>query len=302
MRFIRFKVKEETRIGFFHEGQIFDLILSLKELDLNKDILESVNVTPVEILAIDTELSSIISALLKRSHVNGEKPKNIYQEDEIKYLAPVSNPGKIICVGLNYPSAKNGEPIDIPKYPILFHKVSSSLTGHKGPINIPKISKAVQYEGELAIVIGKKAQKVTTVTALDYVAGFTVANDVGASDIQERNSQWTSGKMFDTFCPLGPALVTLDEIPNPDDLRISTQLNGEIVQDGRTSEMFFSVRELISYISELTTLDPGDIILTGSPKTAGDQPDPRTILKPGDLLTIEIENIGNLSNLVMAEV
>ncbi|MBT3671058.1 MAG: fumarylacetoacetate hydrolase family protein [Chloroflexi bacterium] len=301
MKILQFQVEEEIRIGYLYNEKVIDLVSALEHLDVNKKFLRRFSNTPIEILALDTEFSQISKKLIEISD-EIEPPSDLVYQKKIRYLSPVSKPGKIICVGLNYPSAKNSDSLDLPHYPILFHKVASSVIGHNQSIKIPKISKAVQYEGELAVVIGERAKQVSIESALDYVAGYTIANDVGAIDVQERSTQWTSGKMFDTFCPLGPTLVTSDEIPSPEDLGISTKLNGVLVQSASTGEMIFGVRELVSYISELTTLEPGDIILTGSPKKVGDFPDPRILLKPGDLISIDIEKIGLLSNSVVAEV
>ena len=220
---------------------------------------------------------------------------------EAQLLPAVIKPGKIICVGMNYPPPLTKSGWSPPKFPVLFHKVASSLIGVGSAIILPKISNQVLYEGELAVVIGSKGKNIPVENAIDFVAGYTIANDVGAADIEKRSSQWTSGKMFDTFCPLGPALVTPDEIPNPGNLTIKTSLNGQIVQLGNTREMFFNIPFLISYISQLTTLEEDDIILTGSPKRAGQHPDPRTPLKPGDKIEIEIESLGLLENSAIAE-
>lgn len=220
---------------------------------------------------------------------------------QVQILPPVIKPGKIICVGLNYFPPTGSEDWASPHYPALFHKVASSLIGFGAAIVLPKISQQALYEGELAVVIGSRGKNIPVDQALKIVAGYTIANDVGAADIEARSSQWASGKMFDTFCPLGPALVTPDEIPDPGNLFIQTKLNGQVVQDGNTREMVFDVPYLISYISQLTTLEPGDLILTGSPKRAGDAPDPRTPLTPGDSVSIEIEGLGILTNPVVAE-
>jgi 2-keto-4-pentenoate hydratase/2-oxohepta-3-ene-1,7-dioic acid hydratase in catechol pathway len=219
----------------------------------------------------------------------------------VQLLPPVLEPGKIICVGMNYPPPVGDQDWTPPAYPVLFHKVSSSLIGFGAAIRLPAISQHVLYEGELAIVIGSEAKNIPVERALEVVAGYSIANDVGAADIEGRSSQWASGKMFDTFCPLGPALVTADEIPEPDNVEIKTTLNERVVQQSSTREMIFSVPYLISYISQLTTLQPNDLILTGSPKRAADQPDPRIPLKAGDTIQIEIEGLGVLINHVVNE-
>jgi acylpyruvate hydrolase len=227
-------------------------------------------------------------------------PEAIHLE-AAKLLPPVLRPGKIVCVGLNYPPAGDQEQAAKPEYPVLFHKVITCLIGNKDKIVLPRISQQVEYEAELAIIIGKGGKYIPRQKALQYIAGYTIANDLGAKDIERRTSQWTSGKMLDSFCPLGPALVTPNEAPEPNALRITTKLNGELVQDDNTAEMYFDVPYLISYISSLATLEPGDVILSGSPKRVGAHPDPRKRLQPGDRLMIEIERIGQLINPVVAE-
>ena len=220
---------------------------------------------------------------------------------DVDLLAPVQRPGKIVCVGLNYRShlAEIGEPA--PEYPILFHKSATSLIGHQQAIVLPRVSRQVDYEGELAIVIGRRGKYISERDALSYVAGYSCANDVSAHDIEFRTSQWTSGKMLDTFCPLGPVLLTRDEVPDPGFLRLRTILNGQTVQDARTSDMIFSVPFLISYISSLATLEPGDLILTGTPAGIGCNQQPQVFLQPGDHVSVQIDGIGTLTNPVVAE-
>ncbi len=220
---------------------------------------------------------------------------------DVQLLPPIPRPGKVVCSGLNYRShlAEIREPV--PQYPILFHKAATSLIGHGQSIVLPRISRQVDYEGELAVVIGRRGKSIPESEALSYVAGYTCANDVSAHDLEFRTSQWTSGKMLDTFCPLGPVLVTPDEIPNPNALRLKTILNGKTVQDACTSDMVFPVPFLVSYISSLATLEPGDLILTGTPAGIGCNKQPQVFLQPGDEVDIQIEGIGRLSNPVTAE-
>jgi acylpyruvate hydrolase len=225
----------------------------------------------------------------------------LHSVSDVEVLAPIQRPGKIVCVGLNYRShlAEIGE--SVPEYPILFHKPATSIIGPGQAIVLPRISRQVDYEGELAVVLGRQGKYIPQEKALSYVAGYTCANDISAHDIEFRTSQWDSGKMLDTFCPFGPVLVTPDEIPNPGRLRLRTVLNGQTVQEAWTSDMVFPVPFLVSYISSLATLEPGDVILTGTPAGIGCNRKPQVFLQPGDRLRVEIDGIGTLANPVVAE-
>ena len=219
---------------------------------------------------------------------------------DVKLLSPVVPPN-IICIGLNYkPHAKEFGAAKLPELPLIFIKTTTALTGPDEPIILPKIAPDhVDYEGELVIIIGKTAKNVSEEDADQYIFGYTVANDVSARDVQTKiDTQWARGKSYDTFCPLGPAAVTgLDG----DRLDIQTRLNGEIMQDSNTENLIFSVRYLVSFISHNMTLLPGTVILTGTPSGVGFKRNPPVYLKPGDVIEVEVENIGTLKNTVTAE-
>lgn len=221
-----------------------------------------------------------------------------FRIEEIKLLSPVPRPGKIICIGLNYPGA-----IDAPRpeYPVIFLKAASSVIGDGDTIYLPRLSRQIFYEAELAVVIGSRAKHLTREKALSCVAGYTMANDLGARDLEMRTSQWTTGKLMDTFCPLGPSLVTTEELRRTDDLMVTTRVNGKTVQRGNTREMIFAVPFLVSYVSGLATLEPGDVILTGSPKLMNGEPAPVMYLKHGDVVEVEIAGLGILRNPVADE-
>jgi 2-keto-4-pentenoate hydratase/2-oxohepta-3-ene-1,7-dioic acid hydratase in catechol pathway len=226
------------------------------------------------------------------------------REPIAKRLAPL-DPVDILCIGLNYRkhAEEGGKPI--PEVPVLFMKASSALQHPGAPILLPRKlpSDAVDYEAELAVVIGKRCYNVSKADALNYVLGYTCANDVSARDWQLKygGGQWCRGKTFATFCPLGPVLVTRDEIPNPNTLRIQTTLNGQVMQDAYTSDMIFEVPTLIEFLSSSTVLLPGTVILTGTPHGVGGARKPPVFLQPGDEVTVEIERIGALTNPVAAE-
>ena len=221
-----------------------------------------------------------------------------------KLLAPIV-PKSIVCIGLNYKKHAEEGGSDMPEHPVVFMKMPSTLQNPGDNIEVPNhlASTMVDYECELAVVIGKRAKNVSKQEALDYVLGYTCANDVSARDWQSKwgGSQWCRGKTFDTFCPLGPVLVTSDEITNPNALGIKTILNGDVMQDWNTNDMIFDVPTLIEFLSGSTVLEPGTVILTGTPHGVGFAQDPPRFLRDGDEVTIEIERIGQLTNPVVNE-
>lgn len=221
----------------------------------------------------------------------------IEEESEIKWLPPVLKPSKIIAIGLNYMDHITESKGALPKNPIIFAKYPNSLIGHRDFITWDKnITNKVDYEAELAVVIGRKAKDIGLKEARSIIAGYCCANDVSARDLQFGDGQWTRGKSLDSFCPLGPYLVTPDEIADPQNLSIKSILNGTVMQDSNTSHMIFSVEELISFLSRHFTLLPGDIILTGTPSGVGAFRDPPVYLKDGDEIIISIDSVGELVN------
>jgi 2-keto-4-pentenoate hydratase/2-oxohepta-3-ene-1,7-dioic acid hydratase in catechol pathway len=211
------------------------------------------------------------------------------------------SPGKIVCVGLNYLDHIRESGAEPPAEPLIFAKFPSAVIRSGDPIPIDdELTKRVDWEVELAVVIGRTARRVDAADALDYVFGYTVANDVSARDLQFGDGQWVRGKSLDGFCPLGPEVVTTDEIPDPQNLALRTTVNGEVMQDSSTSEMVFGVAELIAFCSRSFTLDPGDVLLTGTPWGCGEFMDPPRSLHPGDVVEVSIEGIGSLRNPVVA--
>lgn len=244
------------------------------------------------------------SARVIEGDIFGEHRVTERQAEVVKLLAPVQ-PFAIVCIGLNYKFHAEETKAAIPQHPVVFMKLPNVVQHPGEPILLPTRLKSdkVDYEAELAVVIGKKAKNVSQEEALNYVLGYTCANDVSARDWQKHGGggQWCRGKTFDTFCPLGPALVTADEISNPNSLGIKTVLNGETMQDWNTSDMIFDVPTLISFLSGSTTLMPGTVILTGTPHGVGMARTPPVWMKPGDRVSVEIERIGTLTNPVQDE-
>lgn len=209
---------------------------------------------------------------------------------------PIDRPEKIVCVGLNYRDHAEEQGTELPEAPLLFAKWPNTLIGPGEPIVIPPITKQVDYEAELGVVIGRRVRGTSAENALDAVAGYLCLNDVSARDLQFSDGQWVRGKSLDTFCPVGPHFVSADDVPDPQALSIRALVNGEVLQDSNTSNMIFSVAEIVAHVSQAITLEPGDLIATGTPAGVGAFRDPPIWLEPGDEVTIEIESIGALTN------
>ena len=212
----------------------------------------------------------------------------------------LDRPGKIVCVGLNYHDHAGESGMSIPAQPLLFGKFSNTFIGPGEPIVLPPISTHVDGEAELAVVIGAAARSVDRDHAMDHVFGFTVANDVSARDLQFGDGQWFRGKGFDTFCPVLPQIVPRTEVPDPHDLRVVQRVNGAVLQDGNTRDLIFDIPTLVAFAWDVMTLEPGDLILTGTPPGVGYFRDPRIALRPGATVEVEVEGIGSLTNPVIA--
>jgi len=213
---------------------------------------------------------------------------------------PIARPSKIICAGVNYRDHADETGLDVPRQPVLFAKWPNSLIGPGDPIVLPSFTTQVDYEAELAVVIGRRVRDVSVDDALDAVAGVICLNDVSARDLQFADGgQWTVGKSLDTFCPIGPRVVPLDEIDDPQQLRIRCIVNGEVLQDSTTSDMIFSIAELIAFASRGIELEAGDLIATGTPPGVGFTRNPPRFLQPGDDVTVELEGVGTLTNPVV---
>jgi 2,4-didehydro-3-deoxy-L-rhamnonate hydrolase len=214
-------------------------------------------------------------------------------------VLPIERPGKIVCVGLNYRDHAEEQGADLPQAPLLFAKWTTALIGPGEPIVIPPIVTKCDYEAELGVVIGSRVKGVSKENAFEAVRGYLCANDVSARDLQFGDGQWTRGKSPDTFCPVGP-MTPRDEVPDPHALRIRAIVSGEVLQDSTTANLIFGVDDVIAYASQTTTLEPGDLVLTGTPAGVGVFRDPQRLLQPGDEVTIEIEGLTSLTNPVVA--
>jgi len=220
-----------------------------------------------------------------------------------RLLPPVPRPEKVICIGVNYADHAAEVGVEVPHEPVVFNKFVSTLIAHGDAIRLPKISRRVDFEAELIVVIGKRGRDIARQDAYDYVAGYCCGNDVSARDWQKEKParQWLLGKTFDTFAPLGPELVLKDEIADPMQLGIQLRLNGQVMQNSNTNQCLFDIPALIAYISQVVTLEVGDLIFTGTPPGVGDMRTPPVYLKPGDTVEVEIESLGVLKNHVKQE-
>jgi 2-keto-4-pentenoate hydratase/2-oxohepta-3-ene-1,7-dioic acid hydratase in catechol pathway len=224
--------------------------------------------------------------------------ENTGQKMDVRIGCPLYRPSKIICLGLNYLDHKEESGFEKPPKPLLFCKTQNTLAGPFDPVILPQSCNQIDWEVELAVVIGREGKRICPEDALNYVAGFSVMNDVSGRDAQFADSQWFRGKSFDTFAPLGPALVTVDEVEDFQNLKLTASVNGEIMQNGNTADMIFDIPTIISFISEDITLVPGDIISTGTPSGVGIFRDPPVLLKTGDIVECWVEKIGTIRNTV----
>ena len=275
MKLVRFGERGKERPGIWMEdGRILDVrALAFHIEDFNEHFFANHGLDQLRLLLADPGAKFI-------------------DAEGVRLGAPVARPSKIICVGANYAAHAKEFGHEIPSEPILFSKATTAISGPNDPIMIPDGAEVVDSEAELAVVIGKAASKVRQEEAMDYVAGYTVVNDVTERMVQKANGQWFRGKGFDSFCPIGPFLVTAEELPKLDNLHVWQKLNGEMLQDGNTSDMMFSIPFLIEYISQGMTLLPGDVIATGTPPGIGSAHEPPVLMKPGDVVEVSVDGVG----------
>ncbi|KAG5895712.1 hypothetical protein JTB14_021404 [Gonioctena quinquepunctata] len=259
------------------------------------------------ISAVDSSIPNSLVAFLAQGHGMYDKAKrlvalgkSVTPLKDVELLAPITNPDKVACVGLNYSGHCEEQNIPRPQEPMIFSKFSSCIVGPYNNVQLPPITNSLDWEVELAVVIGKKAKAIRKDQVNDYVFGYTVAQDISARDWQKKRNhgQFLLGKSMDTFCPLGPAVVTKNKV-DPNNLAIKSWVNGVLKQDGNTSELIFKIDFLVSYLSQIVTLYPGDVILTGTPAGVGMHRNPPEFLKKGDVLESEIEGIGRLKNVIV---
>ncbi|MDQ0253404.1 2-keto-4-pentenoate hydratase/2-oxohepta-3-ene-1,7-dioic acid hydratase in catechol pathway [Evansella vedderi] len=297
MKLVTFVKQEEQKLGVKTDRGIMDIEAALEKVPAEN--------VPTSVMEVIQQGESAVAALQQyvSALAETEDTSFILDEETIQWGPAVTQPNKIICVGLNYRKHADETNSPYPEVPILFNKFNNALTAHKSTIAVPRVTEKLDYEVELGVVIGKEAKYVSKGNALDHVFGYCTANDLSARDLQLKTPQWLLGKTCDDFSPVGPYLVTADEVGNPNNLSLKTYVNGEVRQDSNTSDMIFYVDEIVSYISQHMTLTPGDIILTGTPEgvVMGYPKEKQVYLQPGDVVTVEIEKVGSLTNTFVAE-
>jgi 2,4-didehydro-3-deoxy-L-rhamnonate hydrolase len=308
MRLYTFEYNGRARLGVEHDGRLIDLSMAHAARHTSWSAGELAATLPSDMLAFIRAGAGAMAAAASAVEFAAQQPAGAgltHGFDEVRLLAPIPRPGKILCSGVNYRAHKEENPDAVmPDTPGFFSKLPTTVIGPGQPIVHPKIAQQVDYEVELAIVIGRTMRHIPEAEVMSCIAGYTILHDVSARDFQfrlPRDNNITLGKNFDTFAPTGSCLVTADELIDPANLRLRTYLNGQVMQDGWTGDWVFPLPQLLCFLSQVMTLEPGDIVTTGTPAGVGVFRKPQVFLKPGDRVVLEIEGIGQLENPVVAE-
>jgi 2-keto-4-pentenoate hydratase/2-oxohepta-3-ene-1,7-dioic acid hydratase in catechol pathway len=294
MKLLQFQGGDGLKLGVKTDNGIVDVAAAAAALGLEAPT------SLIEVVEVGQPAIDAVQAVIDAVAASDNAAEWTLDEMGIQYGPAVADPGKIICVGLNYRrhAAETGMPV--PETPVLFSKFSNSIAAYGDSVSLPAVATEYDYEVELGVVIGKPARNVSEAEALDYVLGYVTSNDISVRDLQTRTSQWLLGKTLDNFLPVGPYLVTADEVGDPQQLSIKTWVNGEIRQDSNTGDMIFTVAEIVSYISRYFTLEPGDLIVTGTPEGVAMGREDKPWLKPGDEVVVEVGSLGVLKNVMVA--
>lgn len=284
MRLVTYKGPQGLRTGVLRDGAVVDLHENAPELPTDM----------IGLLRMGPQAKPLLEKVLHQGTP---------VEGDVTLVAPVPNPRKVICVGLNYADHARESGASPPPEPVIFNKFPTAIIGPNDVIRLPRESQNVDYEAELVVVIGKPGRRIPEHEAMDYVAGYMCGNDVSARDWQMKKpgGQWLLGKSFDSFAPIGPYLVTQDEIMNPHQLTVRLILNGQVMQQSNTNQFIFTVPQLIAYVSQVCTLEVGDLLFTGTPGGVGFARKPPVFLKDGDVVEVEIESVGKLTNVVASD-
>ncbi|MGF9649158.1 fumarylacetoacetate hydrolase family protein [Pseudarthrobacter oxydans] len=294
MRLVSYKSQDGWRSGALVGTTVYDIDLAL--VTTRKKGLGEHRTTRELLIRYGSELEDVAAAVAEA--VETVPAARVGGVPEVVLGPPITDPGKVLCIGLNYKDHVTETGRALPQHPDVFAKFASTLIGPYDEINCSNVTENLDFEGELAVVIGRSGRDLSPEAAMGIVAGVTVLNDITARDLQHRGTQWLAGKAVDASTPCGPALVTLDEVGDPQNLNIATVVNGEKVQSSNTEHMIFPIAQLVSYVSQFLNLSPGDIIATGTPEGIGAKRTPPRWLRPGDVVEVELERVGTLRNVI----
>lgn len=294
MKLLQYQGGDGLKLGVKTDSGVVDVAAAAEALGLDAPT------SLIEVVEVGQPSIDALQAVVDAVAASDAAAEWTLDEMGIQYGPAVSDPGKIICVGLNYRRHAAETGMAVPETPVLFSKFLNAIAAYGDSVSLPPVAKEYDYEVELGVVIGKSARNVSEEDALDYVLGYTTSNDVSVRDLQTRTSQWLLGKTLDHFLPIGPYLVTADEVGDPQSLYIKTWVNGDVRQDSNTGDMIFTVAQIVSYISRYFTLEPGDVIVTGTPEGVAMGREDKPWLKPGDEVVVEVEKLGALKNVMIA--
>jgi 2-keto-4-pentenoate hydratase/2-oxohepta-3-ene-1,7-dioic acid hydratase in catechol pathway len=299
MKLYRFEAGGRVRLGVGAGNVLCDVATIYQRSGQRvPDVVEQTDVR--SLCAAPESITAFVTDYVRSAtHIGPPDNFTCFERETVRILPPLANPGKFFCVGLNYRDHCEEQNVEPPPNPMLFAKFNNAICGHRDKVTRPVITQKLDFEGELAVIIGRGGQGIKAADALSHVFGYTIVNDVSAREVQKNDKQWLRAKSQDGFAPMGPCIVTADEIRDPQTLGIRTLVNGETMQDSNTSKMIFGVAYLIEFITQGITLEPGDLISTGTPHGVGQFREPPVFLKGGDRVDITIDKIGTLSNEVV---
>jgi len=294
MKLLQFQGGDGLKLGVKTNGGVVDVAAAADALGLEAPT------SLIEVIEVGQPATEALQGLVEAIAASDSAAEWTLDEMGLQYGPAVADPGKIICVGLNYRRHAAETGMAVPETPVLFSKFHNTIASYGDSVSLPPVASQYDYEVELGVVIGTPARNVSEEDALDYVLGYVTSNDISVRDLQTRTSQWLLGKTLDNFLPVGPYLVTADEVGDPQLLGIKTWVNGDIRQDSNTGDMIFTVAQIVSYISRYFTLEPGDLIVTGTPEGVAMGREDKPWLKPGDEVVVEVEKLGVLKNVMIA--
>ncbi|MFW9800593.1 MAG: fumarylacetoacetate hydrolase family protein [Candidatus Thorarchaeota archaeon] len=301
MRLITYSKDDKTSIGVELRNGVLDIPHSADHFEIEHQVDDPrFPARMIDLLKWNAGIATVMEIIEIHMESPADSRPQVLAREEIDLKAPIARPGKIIGLGLNYRDHAEETGVSVPDFPPIFAKFSSSVADPDTEIPIPKVTKKLDWEVELGVVIGETCKEVSEEKAIEYVAGYTIVNDLSARDLQRSDAQWIRGKSLDGLCPMGPCIVTTDELGEASNLTLQTRVNGVLKQDSSTSHLLHNVPQIVSYLSQSFTLEPGDVITTGTPSGVGFARDPPEYLQDGDEMELYIEGIGHLRNRIVA--